>query len=89
MSNVTMLLEQYARDPAFGETAECARLLQGLDPAVRNALAARDQAALRAALGTRAFMVCSINVPNDDENDFQDEPSLPDEQPDESDARAA
>jgi hypothetical protein len=89
MSDVMRLLEALAGNPAFSDAAECAHLLERLDPAVRGALVARDEVALRAALGARASMVCSINVPSDDENDFQDQPAAPDEQPDDSDARAA
>lgn len=53
-------------------------------PRAHEALMAGGVAALRTALGGRPVMVCMVGVPNDDENEFEEQPLSPDEQPDES-----
>lgn len=89
MRNVAEYLEALGRDAAFPSVRNRTERLQSLAPAVRVALIAGDAPALRKALGLQAVMACMISAPNEDEKDFEDQPAIPDEQPDDSDVRAA
>jgi len=73
MSNVVKLLEQMGATTAAAANLRLATAIADeLDPAVVQALLARDAAALRAALGMDATVTCFV-VPA--ENEPEDEPA--------------
>lgn len=64
MTGVLAFLELLGCNAAPLSQNEYARRIEGLAPAVRDALAERDISALAAALDARAFMACSIWAPD-------------------------
>jgi len=92
MSNVVQFLEMLARSPRplSNEQFIAAVLQARLEPAVEEALLARDVTALNRVLGGRAAMFCAIFPADNEEPDSEEQPheETPDEQP-EPKSRAA
>lgn len=89
MSDALTFLEAMGGNARLASHAERDGMLEHVDPVVREAILGRDAEALRDALGGRAVMVCSVSLPSEDEPGFDEQPLAPDEEPDESEVRAA
>lgn len=93
MSNVIDFLDALARDPRRADPDAYAAAVATLDPAARDALLARDPAAVARAVGATPIVACMVVAPEreqPDEAPAEDEPTRDDpDAPDAPDAHAA
>ena len=77
MLNVIDFLERFGQDAglryATGDVVAEALQQAGIDPAVRVAIVAKDQAALERLLGADTNVCCMINKPDDEEEEEEDD----------------
>lgn len=89
MSNVIDLLERLGSDPALRHasdaTLEQALIAAQVDPAIRDALLARDQRRLETLLGASANVCCMIATPAREEDDDDDDDKRKDDDDDHQD----
>ena len=74
MTNVISLLERIGQDADLrgADREALERAIAALDPELRQALLARDQAALERLLGARTNVICGL-VPGKDDEEEEDE----------------
>lgn len=90
MSNVIDFLDALARDPRRADPEAYAAAVATLDPAARDALLARDPAAVARVLGAQPVIACLVATPERDEPAPDESPADDDQDtPDSPDARVA
>jgi hypothetical protein len=89
VSNVIDFLERFGRDAelrhASDEDMDVALTQAGIEPALRLAIAGKDQGALERLLGADTNVCCLINKPDDEEEEDDDVDEDEDEDEDDDD----
>lgn len=81
MSNVVKLLEMMGRDASLDLGSVAAKSVDGVDPAVLDCIARRDEAGLRRLLSVASNVACFV-LPAENEPDSAPDEETPESAPD-------